>query len=287
MAAGLKFPAIGKDAQRQRVVLETNADAETCEEVARSSHFYHSFDLSNGVHIAGDWDMSVDIDAYRLPDVRGKRVLDIGPASGWFSYYLESLGADVTVVETRGYGDFDVYGEDRYTGAQGREADRVVDGHPVWFGPVSPSFWAMHEILDSKVKLVNGRIYEVGPDMFPEPFDLVLVLALLVHLRDPIGALRAAHSVCKPDGRCIATASTWAEQDKSTTPMQMLPYTSIDKISWWVPNKVAFAHWFKAAGFKEIDVETTVQCTPDRELFHASGVKVNPPFMIRLGHATP
>ena len=58
-------------------------------------------------------------------DVKGKRVLDMGPASGFFSFYLEQLGAEVTVLESRGYGDFDVYGVDRYTGAQKRRPDRL------------------------------------------------------------------------------------------------------------------------------------------------------------------
>ena len=269
------------------VIFNTAADAATCEVAAAPHHFYHSFDLSNGLHIAGDWDISVDIERYRFPDVRGKRVLDIGPASGWLSFYLETLGAEVTVVETRGYGDFDVYGEDRYTGAQGREPDRYLDGAPVWYGPVSDSFWAMHDLLESKVRFVNGRVYEVGPELLPEPFDLVLVGALLPHLRDPIGALRAAHSVCKPDGLCIATASTWTDKDDNVEPMQILPYTSIDRISWWLPNKAAYSHWFRAAGFTEVDVEDTLNYTPDRAVSLANGIRMNNPMVARLAHAKP
>jgi SAM-dependent methyltransferase len=252
-------------AARRPVVFEINRDQAACLEAAGSAHFYHSFDLSNGLHLAGDWDISRDIASYRFPDVRGKRVLDIGPGSGWFSFYLASLGADVTVVETRGYGDFDVYGESQYTGAGGRPAERTVDGKPIWLGPVSESFWAMHDLLGSEVKYVNGRIYEVSPSLFPEPFDLVLVCALLPHLRDPVGALRAARSVCAPDGLCVATVWTWAEHDDSPHPFQALPHTSIDRISWWLPNKAAYRHWFLGAGFSNVDVEDTLPMSPDRD----------------------
>jgi len=273
--------------EASRVVFETRLDRAACEAACEGVHFYHAFDLSNGLHVPGDWDISHDVSRYRLPDLRGKRVLDIGPASGWFSFYFEKLGADVTVVETRGYGDFDVYGEDRYTGAQGRPADRTIDGRDIWFGPVSGSFWAMHDMLNSKVKFVNGRIYEVGPDLLPEPFDLVFVGALLPHLRDPIGALRAARTVCKPDGLCIATATTWPAQDENPDPVQMLPYTSIDKISWWLPNKAAYSHWFRAAGYRDVDVEDGLEYTPDREVFLDNGVRMNNPMKVRLAHARP
>lgn len=285
--AALEPPPVETPAERSRVVFDTALDRAACEAASAGVHFYHAFDLNNGLHIEGDWDISRDVARYRLPDLRGKRVLDIGPASGWFSFYFESLGADVTVVETRGYGDFDVYGESAYTGAQGRPADRSVEGRDIWLGPVSGSFWAMHDMLGSKVKYVNGRIYEVGPDLFPEPFDLVFVGALLPHLRDPIGALRAARQVCKPDGLCIATATTWPSQDASPEPVQMLPYTTIDRISWWVPNKAAYRHWFMAAGFSDVDVEDCLDYTPDREVFLDNGVRMNNPMTARLAHARP
>jgi SAM-dependent methyltransferase len=269
-----------------KVVFATNYSSEDVERLIEGCHFYHSFDLSNGIHIAGDWDASIGIEKYGFPDLRGKRVLEVGPASGWFSFYLEMMGAEVTVVETRGYGDFDVYGEDRYTGAAGRAPDRIVDGKPFWDGPVSGSFWAMHTVLNSKVQFVNGRIYEVGPELLPEPFDLVVVGALLLHLRDPIGALRALHSACKPGGLCIATTPTWEDRDSDPAPMQFLPWTSIDRISWWLPNKAAFEHWLSAAGFASIHTDIVIDYVPDAATFNENGVRMNQPMKLRRAQAT-
>jgi 2-polyprenyl-3-methyl-5-hydroxy-6-metoxy-1,4-benzoquinol methylase len=267
-------------------IFEARKSAEQCREITRNVHFYHSFSLSNGVRMDGDWDIALSIADYRFPSLRGKRVLDIGPASGWFSFWMEAQGADVTVVETRGYGDFDVYGVHSYTGEDGRPPERLIDGKPIYYGPASASFWAMHDILESKVRYVNGRIYEVSPALFSEPFDLVFVGALLPHLRDPIGALRAARSVCR--GLCIATASTWTEHDANPTPVQILPYTHIDKISWWLPNKASYEHWFKAAGFSTVDAETQVTCEPNTvNIKPETGVRMNSPMILRLAHATP
>ncbi len=259
----------------------TNRSPQECLEIAKGKHFYHSFDLSNGVKIGGDWSIQTDIAGYQFPDMRGKRVLDLGPASGWFSFYLESLGADVTVLESRGYGDFDVYGVDRYTPPD-RAPDRVVAGKSIWDGPHSPSFWAMHQILGSQVKFVNGKFYD-APELFAEPFDVVLACNILQHVRDPIGVLRAAHSVCR--GVCVAVHQTWVDHDDSPWPCAQYPFFHVDRVSWAQPNKVLFEHWFKAAGFQSVNADRFVGCTPDLENRNAAGVLMNSPIQLRLAHA--
>lgn len=243
--------------------------------------FYHSFGFRNDVSVVGDYDLGADIQHYPFPArMDGMRVLDIGPASGWFSFYFEQLGADVTVVETRGYGDFDRYGAHQYTGAAGAPPDRMTSDGPVWYGPVSQSFWAAHDIIGSKVKYINGRIYEIGPELFPEPFDFVFIGALLLHLRDPIGALRAARSVCR--GRLVATTYTWEEHDENPTPLQIMPWTQIDDISWFLPNKAALRHWTQAAGFRDVNVESTIPYSQGRPVYNDAGVEMNQSRRLRV-----
>ena len=251
--------------------------------------FYHSFEFENGAYIPGDWNITVDLKDYKFPkSMKGMKVLDIGPASGWFSFYFESLGADVTVVETRGYQDFDVYGVWSYSDPEkikSKEDKILADGKKIYLGPVSESFWAVHEVLNSNVKWVNGRVYEVSPELFDgEAFDFVFMGSLLPHLRDPIGALRAARSVCKDT--LYTTASTWTDHDKDPTPVMILPYTGIDKISWWLPNKACYEHWFKAAGFSAVNVDNSVKSTPEK-IDMKGNVRMNDPMVFRLGIATP
>jgi len=254
---------------------------EECLALTEGKHFYHAFDLANGLKFPGEWDISKDIEGYRFPDMRGKRVLDLGPASGWFSFYLESLGADVTVLESRGYGDFDVYGVDRYTAPE-RAPDRIVNGQKLWDGPYSASFWAMHEMLGSRVKFVNGKFYD-APELFAEPFDIVLACNILQHVRDPIGVLRAAHAVCR--GLCIVVHQTWSDHDDSPWPSAQYPFFHLDRISWAQPNKVLFEHWFKAAGFQSVNADHFVKSTPDQEHRNQEGIVTNAPFQLRLAHA--
>jgi SAM-dependent methyltransferase len=229
--------------------------------------WYHSYYFDNGFSVRGDYDIGLDVRNYGFPQsMQGWRVLDIGTGAGWFAFYFEQLGAEVVTVDARGYCDFDVYGrgfnppiED-----ENREPDRIAeDGTPLYYSPVSRGFWTMKDILQSKVRFRNARVYDINPALFGgEKFDLVFMGAILCHLRDPIGALMAARSVCKH--RIIAaTPVVLGETEAEVLPRQYLPYTKEDNISWWLPNEACFRHWFLAAGFLGVDVSRHINLRGD------------------------
>jgi hypothetical protein len=104
--------------------------------------------------------------------------------------------------------------------------------------------------------------------------------ALLIHLRDPIGALMAARSVCR--GELIA--STILIDDEHPWPIQIMPYTHIDRISWFTPNSCGYRHWFLAAGFGSVDISRTTQLRTDRPNLEGSR-RVNTDQVLRIGRA--
>jgi hypothetical protein len=55
--------------------------------------FYHSMDLPGIGEVQGHWDLRPTVDAYlgRI-DFAGKRVLDVGTASGYLSFAMEEPG---------------------------------------------------------------------------------------------------------------------------------------------------------------------------------------------------
>ena len=170
--------------------------------------------------------------------------------------------------------------ETEYTNPN-RPPDRMHDAKPVWFGPTSASFWVMHDLLRSRVRWVNARVYDISPLLFPKPFDLIFMGQLLLHLRDPIGALRAARSVCR--GICIATTFDWREHEAEPTPVQSMPWTHLDAISWWLPNKAAFAHWMSGAGFRDVNVDRHLTIHPDAKVSDAAGRVLNEIAPARIG----
>lgn len=251
--------------------------------------WYHSYYFENAYGVRGDYDIGVDVGGYGFPkSLKGMRVLDIGTGAGWFAHYFEQLGAkEVVTVDARGYCDFDVYGRAGYEefDAGGREPDRLLDdGRPVYYSPVSQGFWIMKDLLGSGVKYRNGRVYDVSPALVgEEKFDLVFMGAILCHLRDPIGALMAARSVCRH--RIIAsTPVVLGERDPAEMPLQYMPYTAVDKISWWLPNEGCFREWFLAAGFINVDVSRQVKLSADLVRYE-NGKAGNGDQILRVGTA--
>lgn len=116
-----------------------------------NSYWYHTYHFDNGFSMRGDYDIGRDVAGYGFPEnMTGVSVLDIGTGSGWFATYFEQLGADVTVLDARGYCDFDVFGRDQYPDVTSEKpAPDVIspDGRSLYFSPVSKGFWVMKDIL--------------------------------------------------------------------------------------------------------------------------------------------
>jgi len=61
---------------------------------------YHTLKFPNGEVFQGQYDMSKVLDLYRLPDdLKGKTVLDIGTANGFFAIEFFRRGADVVAID--------------------------------------------------------------------------------------------------------------------------------------------------------------------------------------------
>jgi hypothetical protein len=129
---------------------------------------------------------------------------------------------------------------------------------------MSSAFFLMQDILGSRIDFVNGRVYDIDPSLLKgKRFDLVFMGALLCRLRDPIGALMCARSVCR--GEIIASTPVVIGEGSDDPPRQYLPYTDMDRISWWLPNESCFRLWFEGAGFKDIDVSRSLTLRGDLE----------------------
>jgi tRNA (mo5U34)-methyltransferase len=117
--------------------------------------WYHSIELRDGRVIPGI--IPIDalrarMDAFGIPeDLRGKRVLDVGAATGWCSFEMERRGAEVVAVDCVEYDDF-----------------RVA-----------------HRLLESKVEYRLLDIDEFTPETLGH-FDVILFFGVLYHLRHPL-----------------------------------------------------------------------------------------------------
>jgi SAM-dependent methyltransferase len=148
--------------------------------------WYHTTELADGTVLPGVWDLRGHEAAYLGGvDLAGKRVLELGPATGYLTFYMERMGAQVVSFEA----GFDVSVDTLPVQGQDHPEERLrvmqetIDrNHDAW--------WHLHRAFGSSATFVQGNIYDMPADL--GHFDVTLVGAILLHLREPWGALSQA-----------------------------------------------------------------------------------------------
>ena len=203
--------------------------------------WYHTVDAIDGAVTKGWFDLRHALDDLPWPDVRGKRCLDIGTWDGFYAFELERRGAaEVVALDVPDLAGIDYPPE--------VDAMKDFDRSQTSTQPRPAGFHLLHELLDSKVEWRAGNIYELNPDEFGT-FDVVVCGSLLVHLRDPVRALAAVHSV---------TSGKLLEVDHLHPPVQLLsrkrPLFQLrgmgTDFQWWLPNDAGARHLLHVGGFR-------------------------------------
>jgi O-methyltransferase len=148
--------------------------------------WYHATELPDGRVLPGVWDLRGHESEYLGGvDVRAKRVFELGPATGYLTFWMERQGAEVVSFEA----GFDVpvdtlpvKGEDNPDERLRVMQETIDRNHDGW--------WHLHHEFGSSAKFVQGNIYDMPADL--GTFDVTLVGAILLHLREPWGALSQA-----------------------------------------------------------------------------------------------
>jgi tRNA (mo5U34)-methyltransferase len=208
--------------------------------IAAYTNWYHRIELAPGVVTPGTNDSDSVLEMLDLPfSLRGKRVLDIGTRDGYFAFEAEKRGAEVLAVD---------------------------------YVPAAATGFALAaEILQSRVTYVQENIYNCTPERFGK-FDIVFMLGLLYHLRDPLGALDILHDLCTDqafietyvcddqiflaDGTTVPLAAV--DSRLPATPlMAFLPGMSLnaDPTNFWAPNTSCVKAMLREANFKVLAVK--------------------------------
>lgn len=208
--------------------------------------WYHCIDLGNGNVTKGTFDIRPYLSKYGFPDdLRGKRVLDVGRASGFFSFELEKRGASVIATDLPNPFCKDYVG--------GEITRSILKAR---FGEKDRNdFSTAHKALGSKVVAAVASLYDLS-NALNERFDLVFVGSVLCHVRDPAGALHQVFAVTKESGRVIVAnpiVRTWSRQAL----MRLHGLDGESLTTWWLPNKQALEHLMRAAGFQNVRTFST------------------------------
>jgi hypothetical protein len=157
--------------------------APRCVKDINDCYFYHTMDLPGIGTVKGNWDLRSKIKDY-LGHVKfeGKRVLDVGAASGLLSFYMESQGAEVVSFDLDKSYDWDVVPFAKWDYQEGfierRQSAEKLNN----------AYWFAHRALNSKATAVYGNVYAIPGEI--GPVDVSVYGSILLHLRDPFLALQ-------------------------------------------------------------------------------------------------
>jgi hypothetical protein len=145
--------------------------------------FYHTMDLPGFGVMKGSWDLRGRGDVY-LGHVqfRGRRVLDVGTASGFLSFHIEKEGGDVVSYDLCEKYSYDVVPlfNTNYKRFQTECKDLIRK--------VTNAYWLAHKANNSKAKVAYGTIYNVPREI--GMVDISVLGCILEHVRDPFLALQ-------------------------------------------------------------------------------------------------
>jgi SAM-dependent methyltransferase len=150
-------------------------------------YFYHTMELPGGVCIPGHWDLRNGIRRYLGETAfAGKRVLDVGSATGCLSFYMEQQGAEVV--------SYDLGPDDRWDVVPfaGTDVPQVGNGIRDELRKLRNSYWYCHRAFRSRNRAVYGTVYGIPPEI--GAVDIATCGSILLHLRDPFLALQ---NVCQ------------------------------------------------------------------------------------------
>jgi tRNA (mo5U34)-methyltransferase len=184
--------------------------------VASRPWWYHRFEIFPGVITPGVYDPSSTLGGLGLPvDLRGQRILEIGPADGFFTKQLTIHGAVVTALD---YCARDFCG-----------------------------FAIMEKLHGARFEFVQGNIYDL-PQFGFQPFDLVLCLGVLYHMPDMVRALYMLRGVCG-DRLIIETLIATDLGDEPRARYHPAASLNNDPTNFWSPNIACVQAMLTDVGF--------------------------------------
>jgi SAM-dependent methyltransferase len=148
--------------------------------------FYHTMELPGIGVVQGDWDLRDCFDDYiGRVDLKQKRVLDIGAASGFLTFEAEKRGAEVVsfdIADASTQSVLPFSKKLRYTNFK-----EWVSQQNRSYEPMRNAYWLAHRLYGSRAKVYYGDIGDLPEEL--GKFDVVLVGSVTEHLGDQIAAL--------------------------------------------------------------------------------------------------
>jgi len=191
---------------------ENNIYAKPCHiEDTSDCYFYHTLDIPEIGTIPGDWDLRDNPQDYLgHVDVRNKRVLELGTASGFLCFHMEQSGANVVGFDLGADQHWDVVPFDC------EDPVKLAVSKSALVQQLKNGYWFAHERLKLSAQVVYGSVYDIPAEI--GNVDIATFGCILLHLRDPFHAMYNALRLTRETA--IVTDLVPEQYPVSTYPMQ-------------------------------------------------------------------
>jgi tRNA (mo5U34)-methyltransferase len=201
--------------------------------------WYHTMELGPGVVTPGWFDTRGIPALLPLPpSLAGRRCLDVGTFDGFWAFELERRGAAEVVA-------IDLLDPARWDWPQGSDDATLATIGARKAG--GRGFEIARDALGSSVQRRERSVYELSRDQ-DGAFDFVYLGSLLLHLRDPVEALRRVRAVCAGELLVVDAYDPWLTRLSPRRPAARLD--GLGRPWWWKPNLAGLERMLVAAGFE-------------------------------------
>jgi O-methyltransferase len=217
---------------------------------AAECNFYHTTDVPGHGLVRGQWDLRAGVDDYLGHyDFKGKRVLEIGPATGFLTFHMEKTASEVVAVELpmdRGFWNAVPYEnlglarrDDSWTKAEEQFFDHIRG--------IRRGFWFCHRMFGSKALVYHGSSENLPAEL--GEFDVAVLAAVLLHTRSPVAVLESVAR--RVTGSIIITEVHVPELGEDGV-CALVP-TESNKAwdTWWRFSPRFFTQFLEVLGFTE------------------------------------
>ncbi len=211
-------------------------------------HWYHQIPSADGSRLPGAWDLNGNESTYLGGvDVSGKRVFELGPATGHLTLWMEQQGAQIVAFEAGldCHNDLIPYGRE--------VTDEIRDSAMKFISTVQRSWWWTKVEHDLQAQVAYGTVYDLPDDL--GEFDVSVLGAVLLHLRDPFGAMM---QVAARTTETIVVTDLEPPRPWSDTEMRFNPVEG-DHSSWWTITPGAMRRMLSNVGFTDQTITRHVQ----------------------------
>jgi SAM-dependent methyltransferase len=220
---------------------------------AEGCGFYHVMDIPGHGVVGGLWDLRDRVDEYLGHFAfGGKRVLEIGPASGFLTFEMEKRGADVVAVEIT-----DEHGWD-FVPYPDSVLEPKIEPRRKVITALKRAFWFAHAAYHSRAQAYYGDPYDLPEEL--GQFDVAVMAAVLLHTRGPLQLIQQ----CAKRASALVITDLFYP-DLEGQPICRLHPTAENKRwdTWWHFSTDFFLQYLAVLGFTHFRTTTHLQIQPE------------------------